>query len=108
LGKEHQPPTHREGAFVKEVYISVDIEAAGPVPAMYSMLSLGAAAVHDTQATFYVEVQPINDNALPEAMRVVDRTLQDFRQSGREPKQAMISFSDCCKQKGRQNAHPDG
>jgi hypothetical protein len=44
---------------MKEVYISVDIEAAGPVPATYSMLSLGAALVHDLQTNFYVEFQPL-------------------------------------------------
>jgi DNA polymerase III epsilon subunit-like protein len=77
-----------------EVYISVDIEAAGPIPATYSMLSLGAVAVDDPKTTFYVELRPINENSVPEAMRVVGRTLQDFRRTGREPKEAMITFRD--------------
>src|SRR5689334_7184387 len=79
---------------MKELYISVDVEAAGPIPATYSMLSLGAAVVHDSQATFYVEFRPINDNSVPEAMQVVGRTLQDFRQTGSDPKEAMIAFRD--------------
>jgi len=79
---------------MKETYVSVDIEAAGPVPATYSMLSLGATAIHDTKATFYVELQPINENCVPEAMRVIGRTLQDFRRTGREPREAMILFRD--------------
>ena len=77
---------------MKEVYISVDIEAAGPVPPTYSMLSLGAVAIHDPKATFYAEVQPINENYVPEAMNVVGRTLGDFKQVGREPREAMASF----------------
>jgi DNA polymerase III epsilon subunit-like protein len=79
---------------MKEVYISVDIEAAGPVPAIYSMLSLGAMDVQDPDATFYVEFQPINDKSVPEAMKVVGRTLQDFRRTGREPTEGMIAFRD--------------
>lgn len=77
---------------MREVYISVDIEASGPIPATYSMLSLGAVAVHDLKATFYVELQPINDEYVLEAMKVVGRTLQDFWQAGREPKTAMTMF----------------
>ena len=47
---------------MREVYISVDVEAAGPLPPTYSMLSLGAVAVDDPKATFYVELRPVNDN----------------------------------------------
>src|SRR6266436_4496570 len=36
-----------------EAYISVDIEAAGPVPGEYSMLSLGACLVDSPEITFY-------------------------------------------------------
>lgn len=79
---------------MKEVYISVDIEAAGPIPSTYSMLSLGAVAVDDPKTTFYAEFRPINQNSVPEAMKVVGRTLQDFRRTGREPKEAMIAFRD--------------
>ena len=56
---------------MKELYISVDIEAAGPVPVTYSMLSLGAAVVLDLQTTFYVEFRPTNGKSIPEAMKVV-------------------------------------
>lgn len=79
---------------MREAYISVDVEAAGPLPPTYSMLSLGAVAVDDPQATFYVELRPINDKAVPGAMKVVGRTLQDFARSGRDPKDAMVAFRD--------------
>jgi ribonuclease T len=79
---------------VREAYISVDVEAAGPLPPTYSMLSLGAVAVDDPQATFYVEFKPLNDNAVPAAMKVVGRSLQDFAQVGRKPKDAMIALRD--------------
>jgi len=58
------------------------------------MLSLGAVAVDDTQSTFYVQSKPINDNSVPEAMKVVGRTLQDFARVGRDPKEAVAEFRD--------------
>jgi len=79
---------------VREVYISVDIEAAGPTPATYSMLSLGAVAVDDPQSTFYIELRPVNDKSVPAAMKVVGRTLEEFKRTGRDPKEAMIAFRD--------------
>jgi DNA polymerase III epsilon subunit-like protein len=79
---------------VREVYISVDVEAAGPVPSTYSMLSLGAAVVGDPNATFYVELRPVNDASVAGAMKVVGRALQDFARVGRDPKEAMAGFRD--------------
>ena len=79
---------------MREAYISVDVEAAGPLPPTYSMLSLGAVVVDDPQATFYVEFKPLNDKSVPAAMKVVGRTLQDFARTGRDPKDAMAGFRD--------------
>jgi len=79
---------------VQEIYISVDVEAAGPVPSAFSMLSLGAVVVGDPKKTFYVELKPVNDKFVPEAMKVVGRTLQDFTKRGRDPKEAMTAFRD--------------
>jgi ribonuclease T len=82
------------GGKVREVYISVDIEAAGPVPSVFSMLSLGAVVVDDPKRTFYVELKPVNDKFVSDAMKVVGRELQDFAKSGRDPKEAMTAFRD--------------
>lgn len=79
---------------VREVYISVDIEAAGPVPSVFSMLSLGAVAVDDPKRTFYVELKPVNDKFVPDAMKVVSKSLQDFAKSGSDAKAAMTAFRD--------------
>ena len=51
-------------------YISVDVETAGPNPSQYSLLSVGACTVFEPQETFYVELQPFNDNYLPESVLV--------------------------------------
>jgi ribonuclease T len=79
---------------VQEIYISVDVEAAGPVPLTYSMLSLGAVTVDDPKQTFYVELKPVSDKFVPDAMKIVGRSLRDFAEKGREPKEAMAAFRD--------------
>jgi hypothetical protein len=58
------------------------------------MLSLGAVDVDDPKATFCIELRPVNDASVPGAMKVVGRTLQDFAQAGRDPKEAMEMFRD--------------
>lgn len=51
-------------------FISVDIEMSGPTPGKYSMLSLGACVVGDTDKVFYAELKPISDGYVTAAMRV--------------------------------------
>ena len=53
---------------MKEIYVSIDIEADGPIPGEYSMLSLGAAAFDVTSknprkpiSTFEVNILPLPD-----------------------------------------------
>src|SRR5690349_16435896 len=58
------------------------------------MLSLGAVVVDDPKQTFYVELKPTNDQFVPDAMKVVGRTLQEFAEKGRDPKDAMLAFRD--------------
>jgi DNA polymerase III epsilon subunit-like protein len=76
----------------KEVFISVDIEASGPVPGTYSMLALGACVVGNDAEQFYAELRPINEASVPGAMAVVGKTIEEFRQAGREPAEAMLEF----------------
>jgi ribonuclease T len=80
-----------------EAFISVDIEAAGPIPAQYSMLSLGACLVENRDNAFYVELRPINENADPKALAVSGFSLPALRESGAEPEVAMLSFRDWIK-----------
>lgn len=78
-----------------ETYISVDIEAAGPIPGEYSMLSLGACVVGgDPTSTFYAELKPLNRNAVPEALAVSGLDLDSLSTSGREPQEVMSGLRD--------------
>jgi hypothetical protein len=51
-------------------YISFDIEASGPVPGKYTMLSLWACSLNNTDITFYDELKPTSSHLLHEATRV--------------------------------------
>jgi ribonuclease T len=77
-----------------DVYISVDIEAAGPVPGLYSMLSLGACVIGDPASAFYAELRPITDAAVPEALRVTGFDLAKLATAGEAPADVMRRFAD--------------
>ena len=79
---------------MKETYISVDVESSGPIPGVYSLLSIGACVVGANGENFYVEVQPINDAYVPEAIEVAGKPMNEFALSGQTPESAMKSFRD--------------
>ncbi len=51
-------------------YVSVDVEASGISAGKYSMLSIGACIVGQTDITFYREMKPISRNFIKGAMKV--------------------------------------
>ncbi|MBP1874052.1 DNA polymerase III epsilon subunit-like protein [Ensifer adhaerens] len=73
----------------EEIFISVDIEAAGPIPPDYSMLSLGCCLVDDPDISFYVEFKPISENFIPDAMAVSGFDLDRLKETGTNPEEAM-------------------
>lgn len=75
-----------------EVFISIDVETAGPIPGEYSMLSIGACVVANPSATFTCELKPINDRFVPEALEVCGLSLDRLNQDGTEPEAAMRHF----------------
>lgn len=75
-----------------EAYVSVDIETAGPNPGQYSLLSIGACLVSQPVHSFYVELQPVNDNMLPEAYEIHGLSLEELKKNGLPPKEAMVKF----------------
>jgi ribonuclease T len=78
----------------EEIYISVDIETSGPVPGEYSMLSLGASIVGESEISFYAELKPLNDNAVPEAMAVSKLDLTSLAEKGQDPGAVIEKFRD--------------
>ncbi|WP_433529825.1 exonuclease [Micromonospora sp. CA-263727] len=53
-----------------ELYVAVDVEADGPIPGPYSMISLGMAVAGHPELTFYTELKPISDEYVPQALAV--------------------------------------
>ncbi|MEV0327916.1 exonuclease [Micromonospora echinospora] len=60
----------RDQAEPPELYVAVDVEADGPIPGPYSMISLGMAVAGRPGLTFYTELKPISDEYVPEALAV--------------------------------------
>ncbi|MEV6051301.1 3'-5' exoribonuclease [Streptomyces sp. NPDC052107] len=84
--------------------ISVDIEADGPIPGPYSMLSIGAAVAGTQDAdgftpadpeerTFYREPRPISGEFVPEALAVSGLDRDRLMAKGTEPGAALAEFS---------------
>lgn len=75
-----------------EIFVSVDIEADGPLPGEHSMLSLGAVRVDDPRQTFYVELRPISTHFVPEALAVSGLDRDRLLAEGADPAEAMGAF----------------
>lgn len=76
-----------------EVFISVDVETAGPIPGEYSLLTIGACRVDDDSRTFTAELKPINRNADQKALEVTGLTLDALEERGVAPEIAMRDFA---------------
>lgn len=80
-------------SYKREIFISVDVETAGPIPGEFSMLSIGACLVENSAVTFQCQLKPINDNADQAALEVTGLSLERLHETGQEPHAAMTSFS---------------
>lgn len=78
----------------EELYISVDIEASGPVPGEYSMLSFGACVVGQPDLAIYVELKPDSPKHDPEALDVTGFNLDELANTGLLPTEAMQRLAD--------------
>lgn len=87
-------------ASAADIYISADVEADGPIPGRYSMLSFGLAVASrfdgDTftpaeprAQTFYRELRPVGEEWLPEAVAASGLDRDALAGGGAEPTQAM-------------------
>src|SRR5690554_3471329 len=91
----------------REVYFSIDVEADGPIPGPYSMLSFGACVfgwkekgsprdrfvpVDVESRTFYVELKPISDSFDPQALKVSGLDRGSLCVEGTDPLAAMNGF----------------
>jgi len=74
-------------------FIIVDVEADGPIPAEFSMVSFGAVLFDETlRNTFYGQMRPTSDRFLPEALAVSGFS-RDQHLTFDEPKGVMEKFA---------------
>lgn len=84
----------------RATYFCIDIEASGPVPAIYDMVSLGAVAVApgpsgrlEKGATFYVEIRPEGPKVDPGAMKVNGLDIEVLRRDGIPRREALLALT---------------
>ena len=78
-------------------YFSIDVEASGPVPGLFNMVSLGAVPVHHDEdgqwkprsEEFYVEIKPAFEGFETEAMEIHKLTKEHLDANGVDTKEAM-------------------
>ena len=73
-------------------YVMVDVEADGPIPGDYSMISFGAVVVEpNLNRTFYGKLKPISERWIPEALAVSGFSRQETM-GFEDPKTVMERF----------------
>lgn len=77
-----------------EFYFVIDVEASGPSPDLFSMLSLGAATISLPSQTFYREFIPDSERVNEEALQISNLSMQDLSKNGHPPEKALQEFAD--------------
>jgi DNA polymerase III epsilon subunit-like protein len=90
----------------KETFVIVDIEASGPNPGGYAMLSIGASTLAQPRQTFYVELQPDKEAFTSEAMAVNGLSLERLAAEGLPPEEAMRAFAKWVAKVAPEDARP--
>src|SRR3954454_4816794 len=100
-----------------DLYLSVDVEADGPVPGLFSMSSIGlvvagrydGAALERPRdpATFYRELKPVAERYDPAAAAVSGLDRQVLARDGADPREAMADLVGWVEElAGRYDARP--
>lgn len=76
----------------REVFVSVDVETAGPIPGEYSLLSIGACDAYDDAKQFSCALKPVTGNTAPGALEVSGLSLDVLARDGLEARAAMDGF----------------
>lgn len=78
----------------REIFVSVDVETAGPIPGEFSLLSIGACSIFEPEKTFACELQPLNQSFDPKALAVSGFSLDELARTGLPPANAMRAFAE--------------
>jgi len=81
-----------------ERMISVDVETAGPNPAEYALLAIGACTLSEPRRHFCVLLQPDKPEQDAEAMNIHGLKFEDLQQDGTPPREALLQFEQWLKE----------
>jgi hypothetical protein len=82
-------------------FFMIDIEADGPIPGDYSMISFGAILVNEAlDQTFYGQLKPISEKYIPDALAVSGFSREETEQFA-EPTEVMQNFENWLKSVGK-------
>ncbi|MDX1440269.1 MAG: 3'-5' exonuclease [Rubricoccaceae bacterium] len=87
-------------------FISVDVEASGPAPSRYSLLSIGACSVENPEYGFYIELQPDGPEVDAAALAVGRLDINQLAAHGEPPATAMQLFADWVDETTPENRKP--
>jgi len=87
-------------------YISVDVEAAGPFPAGFSMLAIGACCVDRPDMSFYAELKPERPDMEPSALAVAGLSMEHLAAEGEDPAGAVERFAEWVESVTPQGSRP--
>jgi hypothetical protein len=75
----------------------VDVEADGPIPGIYSMVSFGIILVDSAGKfdSFYGETKPISQNWNPNAL-AISKFSREQHLNFSDPQKVMIDFNNAC------------
>ena len=88
----------------KTVYVCVDIEASGPVPGLYNMVSIGGVVVrlkgdrHVRGESFYHELKPISEGFDPHAMSIHGIPRAHLEANGVDARDALVDITEWVEQ----------
>jgi DNA polymerase III epsilon subunit-like protein len=99
--KNREAPRPAAGAPDRDVvFFSVDVEASGPVPGLYNLVSIGAVPIRRLGGSwrpaddrFYIELRPVCDGFDPEAMAVHGIPRAHLEQAGAPAEEALRALS---------------
>lgn len=78
----------------REVFVSVDVETAGPAPSRHSLLSIGACLLDDPSRSFYVELKPVTDEFVQAALDVSGLSMERLASEGTEAEAALLLLEE--------------
>ena len=84
----------------KTVYACIDIEASGPVPGFYNMVSIGGVAVrldgetHVRGEEFYFELKPISEGFDDHAMSIHGIPRSHLEENGIDSREVLLAITD--------------